>query len=142
MIEEAIRVRLGASTEVTNIIGGGASMRCYPLIAPPTAALPRLVLGVPQGENIVAFDGATSLKRDSIQVVAQAKTRLAAKQLADAVLRQLNGFYGTVALSAGTMKIRGVFHRSENDAEVAPSNATEVPDMYEVIREYSVNYLF
>jgi hypothetical protein len=141
MIEEAIRSTLNGNSSITALIGSGTSMRCYPVNAPQVAAYPRLIMVIPQGENPATFAGRTTLRRDTIQIIAQSTNRRQARILADLVLVALNGLNSTVTLAdASTLRIKGVFHQADGDDETPPAVGEETPSTYEVLKEFLFCY--
>lgn len=142
MIEQALITRLLANSTVAGYVGSNAATaRIRTGSVPSSDVRPYLHISTPQGDNPVTFNGATTLRRDTVQVVAVANTRSDAKRLSDATLAVLNGFNGTVTGTAsGTVRIKGIFHQGDQDDEAGPEPGSQTAAPYAVSKEFLVCY--
>jgi hypothetical protein len=121
-IEEAIYAHLITDAGVSAL----ASTRIYPQTIPQDIDLPAIAYQRISGPRISAHDGPTGLARARMQLTCQASTYTAAKGLAMAARRALDGYAGIVTTTGNdTVEIEAAFLANEWDGyEVVTGQST------------------
>lgn len=111
MSELAVYTILKDAAAVSALVGS----RIYPLKAPAKVVKPYVTYQRISGNRWRSFDGPTGTAQPRIQVDAYATTYAAAKGLADAIRRTLDGYAGSVATTSGPVRIGGISLMTDRD---------------------------
>ena len=123
-VEKDLRTYLKTRSGITDIIGTGDDARIYAMQLPQKATFPALTfmrVGTPQ--RTVSHSGDSSLTQIRLQYSCWAETYEDAKDLAAAIVVELQCFSGT----AGSATIRDSFHESEMDINDPDAEIKHVP---------------
>ena len=113
--EEAIYSKLVAATAINALVVG----RVLPDYLPQGTALPALLYQRISGPRVHSMTGASGTAYPRITITSWGKTYKKAKELADLVRRELDGFKGTV----DTLYIQSCLLQDERDVpEIAPQD--------------------
>ncbi len=125
--ETALRARLIADGSVTAILGE----RIYPHMPTQSTAFPYVVVGRSQSDyhHKMGADSAATLREHDIQFAAYGTSEQydSLKSLADEIRDSLNGFRGTITVSADSIAFEMCHCKNEVDGTLDPSDGTGTP---------------
>lgn len=137
IFEEALRARLQAIPEITDIVGGAIYIGTIPQTHDLGALGPALTYSVPtkpRGHVLAGSDGTATAR---IQLDAWAYSASTVKNLIEAIENGIGGPPGT--WGNGTCVIMSCVHQNELDADEEPEGGNDKP-IYRTIAEYNVQY--
>jgi hypothetical protein len=134
IVTTAIRDKLLTDAAVKGLV----AERIFPLQAPIRAAFPRLVYSIVAAEGVYSLTGDSGLRSARVQLDCQAKTYLAARELAEAVRRVLSGLRQVVG-NSGPLFLQMVTEENDVDLFDPPVDGSDV-GVFRVIRDFRVWY--
>lgn len=126
-LETGLRAFLLADPAVAAII----ATRLTPLILPQNPTYPAASYQRITGARLSSFDGPAGRAMPLMQLDAYAETYGAAKGLAEALRRALDGYKGAM----GAVQVDAVSLETEQDAPYE-----DAPEIYRVIQEYRISH--
>jgi hypothetical protein len=127
--EQVLKHRIESSTVTAQLLG----FRVYPIVAPVSAALPFAVYQRSVIERNQTLSVPVGVPRVSVQIDTYAATYEEARQIADALRANLDGWSG----SAYGVDVKHVALESERDGFVQ-LDGSELPPVYQVTQTFDV----
>lgn len=129
--EQVVKHRIEATPELVRLVG----LRVYPVMAPVSAALPFVIYQRSQIERSQTLSRPMGVPRVSVQLDTYAATYESAREIADALRANLDGWAG----SAYGVDVKHVALESERDGFVQ-LDGSELPPVYQVTQTFDVSW--
>lgn len=129
--EQVVKHQIEASPTLARLVG----LRVYPIVAPVSAALPFVIYQRSAIERSQTLSVPVGVPRVSVQVDTYAATYEQAREIADALRQNLDGWTG----SAYGVEVKHVALESERDGFVQ-LDGSELPPVYQVNQTFDVSW--
>lgn len=129
--EQVVKYRIEASPVLARLLG----FRVYPIVAPVSAGLPFAVYQRSTIERNQTLSQPLGVPRVSVQVDTYAATYEQAREIADAMRQNLDGWNG----SAYGVEVKHVALDSERDGFVQ-LDGSELPPVYQITQTFDVSW--
>lgn len=129
--EQVVKHRIETSPALGRLLG----FRVYPIVAPVSAALPFAVYQRAVIERNQTLSVPVGVPRVSVQVDTYAATYEQAREIADALRENLDGWAG----SAYGVEVKHVALESERDGFVQ-LDGSELPPVYQITQTFDVSW--
>lgn len=129
--EQVVKHQIETSPTLARLIG----FRVYPIVAPVSAALPFVIYQRSAIERNQTLSVPVGVPRVSVQVDTYAATYEQAREIADALRQNLDGWTG----SAYGVEVKHVALESERDGFVQ-LDGSELPPVYQVNQTFDVSW--
>lgn len=129
--EQVVKYRIEASPVLARLLG----FRVYPIVAPVSAGLPFAVYQRSTIERNQTLSQPLGVPRVSVQVDTYAATYEQAREIADAMRQNLDGWNG----SAYGVDVKHVALDSERDGFVQ-LDGSELPPVYQITQTFDVSW--
>jgi hypothetical protein len=129
--EQVVKHRIETSPHLARLLG----FRVYPIVAPVSAALPFAVYQRAVIERNQTLAVPVGVPRVSVQLDAYAATYEQAREIADALRENLDGWNG----SAYGVDVKHVALESERDGFVQ-LDGSELPPVYQITQTFDVSW--
>lgn len=129
--EQVVKHRIETTPDLARLVG----LRVYPVLAPASAALPFVIYQRSQIERSQTLSRPMGVPRVSVQLDVYAATYEQAREIADALRANLDGWAG----SAYGVSVKHVALESERDGFVQ-LDGSELPPVYQVTQTFDVSW--
>lgn len=129
--EQVVKHRIEASPVLARLLG----FRVYPIVAPVSAALPFVIYQRAVIERNQTLSVPVGVPRVSVQVDTYAATYEQAREIADALRANLDGWTG----SSYGVDVKHVALESERDGFVQ-LDGSELPPVYQITQTFDVSW--
>ena len=129
--EQVVKHRIETTPNLARLLG----LRVYPIVAPVSAALPFVIYQRAVIERNQTLSVPVGVPRVSVQLDSYAATYEQAREIADALRANLDGWTG----SAYGVEVKHVALESERDGFVQ-LDGSELPPVYQITQTFDVSW--